>query len=60
MRKLRYIAELDSKSAALQQQMSEMAAELRTLQENTMRLGKIHTLLRAPRNTVYADIHSKA
>ena len=44
MRKLRYIAELDSKSAALQQQMSEMAAELRTLQENTMRLGGLRIL----------------
>jgi len=39
VRKLRYIAELDSKSAALQQQMSEMTAELRTLQEGTVRIG---------------------
>jgi hypothetical protein len=39
VRKLRYIAELDSKSAALQQQMTEMTAELRNLQENTARIG---------------------
>ena len=39
VRKLRYIAELDTKSASLHQQAAEMAAELRALQEGTSRLG---------------------
>lgn len=40
VRKLRYIAELDSKSACLHQQANEMSAELRALQEGTSRLGE--------------------
>lgn len=39
VRKLRYIAELDSKSAALQQQVTGMTAEMRALQDGASRLG---------------------
>jgi len=39
VRKLRYIAELESKSAALQQQMTRLTTELQTLQESIVRLG---------------------
>ena len=41
VRKLRYIAELDSKSSSLHQQVNEMTAEMRALQEGTSRLGKL-------------------